>query len=216
MGGRFDITKDIWEDLYKAGHKLSYPNDVFVRITHRLLDKASHPRALDYGCGSGESLIHLARRGFQMTGADVSPSALQTTGERLHDAGLSAELQLIEGATLPFADASFDVVLAWQVLTYNDWDSLPLALGQLDRILRPGGIFIATLSAPGDFMEQDGEPLGNGLYELQSRGQQGAVIMIVQQDQIQGLFPGKGLKTGWFGFEFDGIPSRHWIVSYEK
>lgn len=216
MGERFDVTKDIWEDLYKGGHKLSYPNDVFVRITHRLLDPATHPRALDYGCGSGENLIHLARRGFQMTGADVSASALHTTGARLGDAGLSADLQLIEGATLPFDDASFDVVMAWQVLTYNDWDSLPLALAELDRILRPGGVFIATFSAPGDFMQQDGKALGNGLYQLQSRGQEGALIMIVEEAQIPGLFPGKALKTGWFGFEFDGIPSRHWIVSYAK
>jgi len=216
VGERFDVTKDIWEDLYKGGHQLSYPNDVFVRITHRLLDSATHPRALDYGCGSGENLIHLARRGFRMTGADVSASALHTTGERLAAAGLAAELQLIEGAKLPFADASFDVVVAWQVLTYNDWDSLPLALAELDRILRPGGIFIATLSAPGDFMEQDGKPLGNGLHQLQSRGQEGAVIMIVREEQVPACFPGKQLKTGWFGHEFDGIPSRHWIVSYEK
>ncbi len=202
--------------MYKGGHKLSYPNDVFVRITHRLLDKATHPNALDYGCGSGENLIHLAQRGFRMTGADVSASALETTGNRLAEAGQSAELHRLDSAGLPYEDASYDVVIAWQVLTYNDWDSLPLALAELDRVLRPGGIFVATLSAPGDYMQQEGKPLGDGLYELQDRGQDGALINIVEEQQIPGLFPGKDVKTGWFGFEFDGTPSRHWVVSYAK
>ncbi|MCF6254810.1 MAG: class I SAM-dependent methyltransferase [Gammaproteobacteria bacterium] len=216
MSHRFDVTQNIWEDLYKGGHKLSYPNDVFVRITHRLLDSSIHPRVLDYGCGSGENLLHLARREFQMTGADISDSALETTRLRLQEADLNAELSLINGATLPFEDASFDVIVAWQVLTYNDWNSLPVILAELDRVLCPGGIFIATMSAPGDFMEQNGKPLHNGLYELQSRGQEGALIMIVQEAQLPDCFPGKAIKTGWFAHEFDGIPSHHWIISYEK
>jgi len=216
MGERLDVTRDVWEGLYKGGHKLSYPNDVFVRITHRALNSGSHPRVLDFGCGSGENLIHLARRGFQMSGADLSASALATTRGRLQTEGLHADLQLIEGGQLPLADDAFDAVVSWQVLTYNDWDSLRLMLAELDRILRPGGIFIATLSAPGDYMHVNGRPLGEGLYELQDRGQEGATIMIVEKEQIPGLFPGKSVKTGWFGFEFDGTPSRHWVVSYEK
>lgn len=216
MDARFEETRTIWEGLYRGGHRLSYPNDVFVRVTHRLLDPNTHPRGLDYGCGSGENLVHLARRGFEMTGADVSGSALATTRERLQEAGMDAQLELLQGARLPFADASFDVVVAWQVLTYNDWNSLATALSELERVLRPGGVFVATLSAPGDFMEQDGDPLGDGLYRLRSRGQEGALIMIVPEDRIAGLFPGKEIKTGWFGHEFDGVPSRHWMVSYEK
>ena len=151
-----------------------------------------------------------------MTGADISASALETTGNRLAEVGQTAELHRLDSARLPYEDASYDVVIAWQVLTYNDWDSLPLALTELDRVLRPGGIFIATLSAPGDYMQLQGKPLGDGMYELQDRGQAGALINIVDQERIPGLFAGKDIKTGWFGFEFDGTPSRHWVVSYAK
>lgn len=216
MSELLEITRDIWEPLYQGGHKLSYPNDVFVRITHGLLDSASHPRVLDFGCGSGENLLHLARRGFRMTGGDISSSALDTTRRRLDEAGLDADLRVIEGQQLPFDDAAFDAVVAWQMLTYNDWETLPQMLSELDRVLRPGGRFLATLSAPGDYMEKNGRSLGNGLYELQDRGQEGAIIMIVDEDRIPACFPGIQIETGWFGHEFRGVPSRHWIVSYEK
>lgn len=216
MSELLEITRDIWEPLYREGHRLSYPNDVFVRVTHGLLDNHIHPRVLDYGCGSGENLLHLAQRGFRVTGGDICPSALDTTRERFAEAGLEADLRLIQGRSLPFADAAFDAVVAWQVLTYNDWETLPGVLSELDRVLRPGGRFLATMSAPGDYMEKNGRPLGNGLYQLQDRGQEGAIIMIVEEQQIPACFPGTQVDTGWFGHEFMGVPSRHWIVSYEK
>lgn len=209
-----DQTKHVWEDLYAGGHAMAYPNDVFVRVAHRLLDVDAHHRGLEVGFGSGESLVHLARRGHEMAGTDLSASAVELTRQRLDAVGAAADLREVSDRSLPFADASFDFVLAWQVLTYNTWETLPVMVGEIDRVLRPGGRFLGTVTAPGDFMAVDSDPLGDNCHRLRSRGQEGVVIMVVPEARLPECFPGRALEVGAFGYDWAGVSARHWIVSY--
>lgn len=206
----------VWEKLYAAGHKLTYPNDVFVTITHRLISPKDRPRALDYGFGSGENLLHLAKRGFQMSGIEVSESALKTTAGRLAEAGLQADLRIADGEKLPFPDASFDVVIPWQVLNYNTWKSLARVVKELDRVLKPGGIFLGAINAPGDYQQTHAKPLGDSLYELTASSQAGLLTLVPERERLPEAFPFPGLKVGTFGYSWDGVDVRYWVVSYEK
>lgn len=98
-------------------------------------------RLLDIGCGFG-SFVMLAREaGIEAFGLDVAEFdvayARQRLGERLP--GLDAEqvYKLASGTSLPYADASFDVVTLWNVLEHvRDWKTL---LQEAGRVLRPGG-----------------------------------------------------------------------------
>ena len=54
-----------------------------------------HGPALDLGCGSGIWAVELARRGWQVTGVDFVPRAVQRARERAREAGV--ELRLVEG-----------------------------------------------------------------------------------------------------------------------
>jgi SAM-dependent methyltransferase len=51
--------------------------------------------ALDLGCGTGPHAVALATRGWQVTGIDIVPKALQVAGERARNAGV--DLRLIQG-----------------------------------------------------------------------------------------------------------------------
>ncbi len=208
-------AKQTWEDLYAGGHRLSYPNDVFVRVAHRLLDPAVHHEGLEIGFGSGESLVHLARRGHRRPGPDLSGTAVAVTSARLAAAGAAADLHEVSSIDLPFDDAAFDFVVCWQVLTYNTWASLAHAVDEIDRVLRPGGVFLGTLTAPGDFMHTDGEPVGDDLYRLRST-QEDTVVMVVPEPRIAECFPGHDLEIGSFGFTFGGRAAQHWLVSYVR
>jgi len=207
-------SQRVWESLYASGHKLDYPNDVFVRVTHRLLDPEVHSRVLDYGCGSGENLLHLARRGFSVAGVDISQSAVSLVRDRARRAGLDCDVRVVRGLPVPFPDASFDAVIAWQVLDYNDRKGLAMAVEELQRVLRPGGVALYAMVAPGDVAEREGVPLGDGLYEIRDGAQAGAVKIVLQRDQIPQIFPTDDLQVGRFVFEFDGIVSSHWIISH--
>jgi SAM-dependent methyltransferase len=208
---------NVWKRLYAEGKSdLRYPNDVFVRLAYRYID-SSVQTVLDYGCGTGANLIHLAQRGFNLAGVEISEHALETTRGRLAQLGLNADLRCVSpGEVLPWASESFDAVIAWQVLCYNDWQSWSFAVGELDRLLRPGGVFICATTAPGDISQKMAESLGDGLYRSNVPGQEGCLILIPSEDQLERCFPGKKIEVGELGYSFGGTVARHWIVVSRK
>ena len=115
----------VWENIYSQGNGvMSYPNESMVRLTYNLLNLSEQKYVLDYGFGSANNLIHLARRGFEMSGVEISPSALKIAKTRCNQESIQADLRLVSTGELPFHDDHFDVVIAWQVLYYNTWKSL--------------------------------------------------------------------------------------------
>src|SRR5690242_6290109 len=74
----------------------------------RLAAIAPGETVLDVACGTGNAAVRAAARGARVTGLDVTPELLQQAREQAPD------LTWVEGDAqeLPFADASFDVVLS--------------------------------------------------------------------------------------------------------
>ena len=116
-------------------------------ITARLLDACELPpraacRALDAGCGTGRNLRFLGRYSANLVGLDHSLHALGPCGER----GLSARFVLGSVNTLPFADASFDLLTCFDVLmTAGVRDRA--ALAEFYRVLRPNGFLFVRVPA---------------------------------------------------------------------
>jgi SAM-dependent methyltransferase len=96
-------------------------------------------RLLDVGCGTGTMVRELGRFG-EVRGLDADEQAVSFCRQR----GLEA-VELLEGDRLPFGDASFDVVSAFDVLEHLDDDHA--MAGELRRVLRPGGTVVATVPA---------------------------------------------------------------------
>jgi len=208
---------DIWEAIYsKNENLLAYPDDVLVRISYRLLEKDKHKKLLDYGFGGASNLIHFAKQGYQVSGVEVSESAIHLASKRCEDMGVQAQLRSVKDGNIPFPDQYFDVVVAWQVLLYNDWTTFPNAMAEIDRVLKPGGLFIGTMGAVGDYSHTHSKSLGNSLFESTVPNQTGAVMMLLEEHQLQDCFPGREIKTGQFGYEFEDRHGLHWIVSYVK
>ena len=102
-------------------------------------------RALDVGAGRGISSFALARDGWQVTALEPDPSAVVGAGaidQLAVDAHFPIEVVKEWGEALPFPDASFDLVYGRQVLHHAR--NLPLLCAEMARVLKPGGIFLAT------------------------------------------------------------------------
>lgn len=88
---------------------------------------------LDVGCGAGQTLIACdLKPGVFACGVDVDEEAL-ALGKRMSS---DIALARAEGERLPFADQSFDFVISRLSLPYM---RIPEALGEIARVLKPGG-----------------------------------------------------------------------------
>lgn len=92
---------------------------------------------LDLACGTGDITFMLAEKGGKVTGLDVTLGMLQRARARQQ----GAEFVCADMMALPFAGAGFDVVTAGYGLR-NVPDLVP-ALGEIYRMLRPGGVFLS-------------------------------------------------------------------------
>jgi SAM-dependent methyltransferase len=98
-------------------------------------------RVLDAGCGTGGMLELFARwPDAEATGVDLSADALRFSHGRGHRRLVGADLML-----LPFRTASFDVVSALDVIEHVPDDGR--AVQEISRVLRPGGILVASVPA---------------------------------------------------------------------
>jgi ubiquinone/menaquinone biosynthesis C-methylase UbiE len=112
----------------------------------RNLDTARRVDLLDIGCGTGAFLSRLAPVIERGVGVDTSARMLEHAVARCADASNLSFVQ-ITGPDLPFADASFDVVLSVLSFRYLDWDPI---VREILRVLRRGGelLVIDMVAAP--------------------------------------------------------------------
>ncbi len=107
----------------------------------RSLGLDANARVLDIGTSTGTNLRMLRDQGFtDFTGVDLSEDAIRWCAEK----GLGMVHQG-DACALPFPDASFDLVLATDIIEHVDRDDI--ALGEITRVLRPGGHALLTVPA---------------------------------------------------------------------
>lgn len=90
---------------------------------------------LDAGCGPGHWAAHLAARGIEVYGVDLSSEFLSSASRRFP----ATPFRRGDLRDLPFPDETFGGVLAWYSLIHLPPADMPAAFGELARVLRPGG-----------------------------------------------------------------------------
>lgn len=108
-------------------------------------------RLLDIGCGAGRHSFAALRRGYQVVSADLNATILEEVAAmggamfEVGEAPASASLSCVNVSALelPFADDSFDIVIASEVLEHIIQDEV--ALNEITRITKPKGTIVATV-----------------------------------------------------------------------
>ena len=108
-------------------------------------------RVLDVGAGFGRHAFEVARRGGRVVALDHAQDEVDRTratiGAMIDDGEITPDrfVGVLRGdaTRLPFADGSFDVVITSEVLEHIQDDVG--AIGEMVRVLRPGGSFAATV-----------------------------------------------------------------------
>ncbi len=141
-----------WDTFWQKNHG-AVNDDAFVSFAweynlscwkERIQKDQPHARRiLECGCGSGHFSFYMAQNGFQVSGVDLSESAISKTSEKFREAGLSADFVVGDIRKLPFPSNSFDVVFSGGVLEF--FEDIKAPLEEMVRVLRPGGMLIANI-----------------------------------------------------------------------
>jgi SAM-dependent methyltransferase len=124
-----------------------------LTVDYETLGLRAGDRLLDLGCGAGRHAFEALRRGARVTAFDYDEGELKdvaAVARAMADAGelpAAARSATTRGdaTRLPFPDASFDRIIAAEVLEHIDEDGA--AIRELVRVLRPGGTIAATVPA---------------------------------------------------------------------
>jgi 2-polyprenyl-3-methyl-5-hydroxy-6-metoxy-1,4-benzoquinol methylase len=195
-----------WFDgFFEADYLDEFGADIEEERTRREIDFVAEKlelepgaRVLDVACGHGRHSLELARRGFRVTGIDLSPRSLELAREAAERESLDIALVLRDARELDF-DAEFDAAinLFTSVIGYFDDDAeTRLVLERVARALRPGGSFLVDtinlLGLASRFRPTDWEELRSGTILLQRhdydfrRARNNAVWTFVRPDGSRG------------------------------
>jgi ubiquinone/menaquinone biosynthesis C-methylase UbiE len=138
----FDTTAERYDRRYDESNAAGRLLRRRLEVAAELLGEPAG-EVLDVGMGTGRLCAELDRRGWQVSGVDLSPAMVAAARRRLPE----LTDRLVEGPIerLPFADESFDAVTATGVLEYATHD-LAAAVAELARVLRLQSV--AVLSFP--------------------------------------------------------------------
>jgi SAM-dependent methyltransferase len=174
-----------------------------------IVDKlALEPRApvLDLACGHGRHSLELARRGFRVTGVDLSPRSLELAREAAASEGLEVDFVQSDMREIDF-DAEFDgAINLFTAFGYFESDDEDRdVVRRIARALRPGGGFlIDTLNA-----------LGLAKRYQPRRWEHAAEGVIMLDDHEWDVLAGRN-RASWTFIKPDGSRSelRHIVRTY--
>ncbi len=109
-------------------------------------------RVLDVACGTGNLSFPAARAGAIVTGIDIAPNLLVTARARAQDESLNIQFDEGDAEQLPYADASFDVVITMFGAMFAPRPDVTAA--ELQRVCRPGGRIAMANWTPAGFIGQ--------------------------------------------------------------
>jgi ubiquinone/menaquinone biosynthesis C-methylase UbiE len=130
---------DAWFHMAQA--RVDFQRRNFLPSLHRFVD-CRDQRVLEIGCGTGPTTVVLAVQGARVVATDIDPRMTEATRLRVRDHGLSDRVESLtvdRSDRLPFADATFDLVVVNGVLEHVPPAERAGILRDLWRVVRPGG-----------------------------------------------------------------------------
>lgn len=132
------------EDFFKETEAVRYHYHYYLPALFDAISRQyANGKLLEVGCGIANDLVQYAKRGFQVTGIDLSKDSIELAIKHFSLLGIKADLRNADAEELPFFDNSFDVVYSFGVLHHTT--DTEKAISEVYRVLKPGGMAVIML-----------------------------------------------------------------------
>ena len=138
-------------------------------------------KAVDLGCGTGNYAIYLAGRGFQVTGIDISPTAIGIARENAKSKGARCDFIAADVlGDLKEVGGTFDFAYDWELLHHIFPEHRTKYVENVSRLLNPNGRYLSVC-----FSEKSPQFGGSGKYRETPLG---TVLYFSSESELRDLF----------------------------
>jgi SAM-dependent methyltransferase len=171
-----------WEEIYQAGTPpwdTGRPSSELVRVVAAA--KIRPGSAIELGCGAGTNAVWLAQQGFEMTGVDLVPLAIEQANKRAAKSGVKVRFLAADLLKLPDLGEPFDFLFdrgCYHAVRRDDAEGY---VRTIDHLLRPGAIGL-VLAGNAKEPHDPGPPV---VDEQQLRSELGSRFEIVALEEFR-------------------------------
>ncbi len=210
-----DVQRRHWQSTYLAHpHMYGLEPSAPAVYAARRFRSARAVRVLELGAGHGRDTLYFAEQGFTVLASDFSSVAL----DQLRDAARrrALERRVLTAVhdvrePLPLAATAVDAAYAHMLLNMAlTTDEIEGAVGEVRRVLRPGGTFVYTVRHTGDAHYGTGISRGDGIWE-----QGGFAVHFFSRALVDTLARGWTLEE-IEPFQEGDLPRRLWRVTQTR
>jgi len=183
----------VWDQVFSSQEWGKYPPEHVIRFVARNWYRAPDRKAvrlLDLGCGPGACTWYMAREGFSVSAIDGSPTAIEQLVQRLAAENLKAETVVRSYEKLPWPDATFDGAVDNVSLCCNRFAMCKQIVGEVARVLKPGGRFCSVNFTPRTWGYGLGDPVEpNGFTNIPEGPIAGkGFCLFMDREQVDALY----------------------------
>ena len=143
--------------------------------------KVKSCKTIDLGCGTGNYALYLASRGFDVTGIDISPTAINIAKEKAKKKGVRCNFLVANVLGDLFeVKETFDFAFEWELLHHVFPEQRMMYVESVYKLLNPKGAYLSVC-----FSEKDKEFSGSGNYRVTGLG---TILYFSSELELRDLF----------------------------
>lgn len=158
---------NVWSDLHKTYKQQNWIDkpSIFAEQAIQYFPKSG--KVLELGAGQAQDGCFFASQGYEVTATDIEDTALELAKQRAIDKEIRVDLKKVDlRDELPFESESFDAVYTHLSLHYFDKETTLRLFGEIQRVLKKGGVFAFLVNSVNDPEYGTGKELEPDYFQI--------------------------------------------------